>query len=217
MELSDEYTQLIVKAKILNKQNTCLLKLNKELIEINNENLEEEKDTFEELTEQNSNNSISDSQIHQTLKNAFEELFSRPPTNQLFLTSPQNQQLNVLLQQLNTHQQIPFKTLRTDLLCSLIKNCCKMSALIPISLENGFRMNKNKYTGTAFVLHQLQEKERETLTQLLKNLNRISLIPGYQMSALNLGIVFAPNLLQNFQMGDEKIIKFLIEFAYEFE
>ncbi|CAL6083199.1 Hypothetical_protein [Hexamita inflata] len=139
------------------------------------------------------------------LSQVFSELFSRSPEPLLFQFQP----LDAV--------PISIQTLKTETLCSIVKSQSKFLCSIPNEFVTELRLCKNKYNNVKKVIFDFEQLLRENVLFLLQSLNRIVNIPEYKMSSQNLSKIFAEIIFQGFETSDEKILKYLIEFAFEFE
>ncbi|CAL6083191.1 RhoGAP_domain-containing protein [Hexamita inflata] len=150
--------------------------------------------------------------VQQFIKNAFKELFDRPPTEGVFRIPPQLDKQKAIMLKLEQAMYVNPKLLDTTLLCSCIKNCLRdlSEPLISIQIASSLRKSMN-------ILFDKENFHFQNLFYILRQLNAISIIPEYKMNAKNLGIVFAPTVFKQYQLGDEKILSILIESAYQFQ
>ncbi|CAL6066750.1 Rho_GTPase-activating protein domain [Hexamita inflata] len=122
--------------------------------------------------------------VQQFIKNAFKELFDRPPTEGVFRIPPQLDKQKAIMLKLEQAMYVNPKLLDTTLLCLCIKNCLRdlSEPLISIQIASSLRKSMN-------ILFDKQNFHFQNLFYILRQLNAISVIPEYKMNAKNLGIV----------------------------
>ncbi|CAL6066736.1 RhoGAP_domain-containing protein [Hexamita inflata] len=155
-------------------------------------------------------------EIPQFIINAFSILTLRTPQEGLFRMSPSDELQKPLQKTLETNGNLEMQNLEVDQICSLIKYFYRKlnNPLISEKMSIMFRKSAEEDVKTIQIM---TEPYRANLIYLLKQLNNFSQNPLYKMDAKNFGVVFAPNLFELYNLGDEKILKRLIENANSFE
>ncbi|CAL6066745.1 Hypothetical_protein [Hexamita inflata] len=139
------------------------------------------------------------------LSKVFNELLSRPAQPLTFSCS--------VLDSI----PINLQCLKIETLCSLIKAQCQQLCQLPNKQVIELRLCKNKYQEVKTLIYDLDNVLRSNILYFIQMLQKISKIPEYQINIQSLSTNIAVDIFQGFKIGDEKLLKFLIEFAFEFE
>ncbi|CAL6023118.1 Hypothetical_protein [Hexamita inflata] len=136
-----------------------------------------------------------------SLMNLFSELFKRSPEPLIFNK-----------QQLKPNQVYLKRTKTTDI-CSLIKNECVMNRI------NQNTVKELRSTNDINRIHQIinELEDKDNIRYLIKQLNFIINTPEYEISSQSLASSLAVDLFAGFKLGDEKILKFVIDNAQQLE
>ncbi|CAL6023130.1 RhoGAP_domain-containing protein [Hexamita inflata] len=149
------------------------------------------------------------------IQNAFTELHSRPAQVGIFRISPAEQIYRPLCSEIDENYYVDPKQQETDVICALIKYFYRrlQNQLFSTELCKKLRVHMDNPVLLKADLVNLRPSYFENTIYLLQNLSKITTNSEYKMDSRNLGICFAPNIFEDYQFGDEKILKTLIEVA----
>ncbi|CAL6066746.1 Hypothetical_protein [Hexamita inflata] len=137
-----------------------------------------------------------------SLMNLFTELFKRSPEPLVF----NKQQLKP--------NQVYLKHTKTTDICSLIKNECVVNRIHQNTVKE-LRSTNNDINRINQIINELEDKDN--IRYLIKQLNFIINTPEYEISSQSLASSLAVDLFAGFKLGDEKILKFVIDNAQQLE
>ncbi|CAL6066748.1 Hypothetical_protein [Hexamita inflata] len=138
----------------------------------------------------------------QSLQHLFCELLKRHPQPLIFNSQPIK----------SNHGDL--KHTKTFEICSLIKNECQMNR-IPIEAVKRLRIAKNNLLSIKQIIQELEDNEN--LIYIVQKLNYIANTPEYDICSLGLASSLAVEIFTGFKLGDEKILKCIIDIAPQLE
>ncbi|CAL6066749.1 Hypothetical_protein [Hexamita inflata] len=139
----------------------------------------------------------------QSLQHLFCELLNRRPQPLFFDAKPKRQQY---------HDDL--KLLKIEEICSLIKAECQVNR-ISLDVVKKLRNAKNNISLIKIIINELADNE--DLIYIVQKLNYITNIPEYEVHSQSIASSLAADIFTGFKLGDEKILKFIIDIAPLFE